>query len=50
MEIKRIENNNQNNPYKKVYIFRLKFEEFKVEDLKYTKDDPLLDANYSGFV
>ncbi|CAK93130.1 unnamed protein product (macronuclear) [Paramecium tetraurelia] len=24
--------------------------EFKVEDLKYIKDDPLLDATYSGFV
>ena len=33
----------------KVFCFYL-FLEFRVEDLKYVKDDPLLDSTYRGFV
>lgn len=48
MEIKRIERILLKNQWEVIYIYYIL--EFKVEDLKYIKDDPLLDDTYRGFV
>ncbi|CAD8059073.1 unnamed protein product [Paramecium primaurelia] len=47
-EVQELLYGNQKN--KKQQQLKQSQKEFKVEDLKYTKDDPLLDSTYSGFV